>query len=187
MRSCNHCCCGKAISIPYSVVYVSGMQCACVVLLSVTCPAVQYFSTLSHKRKDFEEKKVIKYKTYVLLFSTTFVWNFSHSKKSWETYDQKYIGFNVKFPLFPSNFNVTWIFSTGLKFHQNPSRGSRVVPCRWTDWLADRQTCQSKQSLLVILEMLLKTCTEKKHQNLHSARLNATASPPFHVINYIKR
>ena len=50
---------GKAMSIIYPVVYVSGMQCACIVLLSVVCPAVQYFSTLSHKRKDFREKKLL--------------------------------------------------------------------------------------------------------------------------------
>ena len=115
VRSCNHCCSGKTIHITYSVVYVSGTQCACVVLLSMACPAVQYFSTLSHKRKDFREKRFIKYKMYVLLFSTTFVWNLSHSKKNWDTYDQKYIGLHVKWPLFSSNFNVTWIFWAGFR------------------------------------------------------------------------
>jgi len=28
--------------------YVSSVQCACVILLSVACPALQYFSTLTH-------------------------------------------------------------------------------------------------------------------------------------------
>ena len=49
----------------------------------------------------------------------------------------------VKYPLFLSNFNETWrILSTYFrkktqispsKVHQNPSSGSRVVPCRRRD------------------------------------------------------
>ena len=31
------------------------MQCACALLFSVACPAVQYFSTLFHKRQDFRK------------------------------------------------------------------------------------------------------------------------------------
>ena len=35
------------------------------------------------------EKKYIANKMCVLIFSTTFVWNISHSEKNWERYDQK--------------------------------------------------------------------------------------------------
>ena len=53
-RSCNHCCCGKAMSIAqYQVVY---LQCACATWSFVTCPALHYFSTFSHKRHDFRKK-----------------------------------------------------------------------------------------------------------------------------------
>jgi hypothetical protein len=45
------------------------------------CSALHYFSTLSHKRYDFRKKKVTEHKTCVLIFSTTFVENMSHSKK----------------------------------------------------------------------------------------------------------
>jgi hypothetical protein len=61
-------------------------------LPSVPCPVLQYFSTLSHKQHEFsKKKKVIEHKMRVLIFSTTFVWIVSHSKKNWARYDQKYI------------------------------------------------------------------------------------------------
>jgi hypothetical protein len=41
-------------------------------LLSVACPAVQYFFTLSHKWNYFW-KKVIEHKVCVLIVATTFV------------------------------------------------------------------------------------------------------------------
>jgi hypothetical protein len=45
-----------------------------------------------------------------------------------------YIDLGIKYPLFFSDFNETWIFSAdfekfwNMKFHENPSSGSRVVP-----------------------------------------------------------
>ena len=72
------------------------MQCACATLSSVIWPAEQYFSALSHKRHDYRrEKKIIEHKLCVLNFSTSFVWNISHSKKNSARYYQMYIGIHV--------------------------------------------------------------------------------------------
>jgi hypothetical protein len=53
-------------------------------------PALQYFSTFSQKRHDFI-KNVTEHKICDLIFSTTFVWNISHSKYKWVRYDKKCI------------------------------------------------------------------------------------------------
>ena len=67
----------------------------------------------------------------LLIFSTTSVWNVFHSEKKWARYD-----LHVKYPLFLSDINETWTFlidfrkkTSNNKFHENPSSGSKVVPC----------------------------------------------------------
>jgi hypothetical protein len=71
----NRCCRGKAIIITYSeCVFVDvriqhAMRMRPIILSSVVCRALPYFSTLSHKRQDLREE-IIEYKMLVLIFST---------------------------------------------------------------------------------------------------------------------
>jgi hypothetical protein len=55
-----------------------------VIFSSVVCPALPYFSTLSHNWHDFNLKKCMKYKTRVffIFFSTSFFWNILCSKNN---------------------------------------------------------------------------------------------------------
>jgi hypothetical protein len=53
-------------------------------------------------------------------------------------------------PFFLSDFNETWTFSTDFrkssytKFHENPSGGSRTVPCGRTDGQTDGRRDMTK-------------------------------------------
>jgi hypothetical protein len=69
--------------------WLSSKQRACAVLYCHLWPVWLYdFLTLSHKWHDFR-KKVTDHKMYVIIFSTTCVWNISHSKKNSARYCHK--------------------------------------------------------------------------------------------------
>ena len=88
-RSRKCCCRAKARRISYSeclsvalvIQQAKRMRRNTRMLPSVDCPAVPYFSTLSHKLNDFREK-VTEHKMCVLTFSTSFVKHISHYKKN---------------------------------------------------------------------------------------------------------
>jgi hypothetical protein len=87
----------------------------------------------------FEKKKLLNINR-ILIFSTTFVWNISHSKKNWARYDQKcalFFMYSTRYscPIL-TKVEFTWqIFekSSNVNFHENSSSGIRV-PCKQTDW-----------------------------------------------------
>jgi len=79
VRSCNHCCSGKALIIAYcecvsvalGIKHVMRMR--RVILSSLVCPGLRHFYKLSHNLHDFRKK--IYWKQNVFFFSITFVQN----------------------------------------------------------------------------------------------------------------
>jgi len=82
-------------------------------------PAVQYFSTLSHKRHDFflsDWTPNLCFYILYIFFSEIFL---VYGELS-EIWPKMYIGLHVKCPLFLSDINKTWVFKTDfLKIHKN--------------------------------------------------------------------
>ena len=127
-----HCCCGKAITITYSVSesVALGIQHAIrmrhIVIRGM--PDCKLFSTLSLKRQDFPQKS---YCTCAFLFSATFVWSIFYCKKNWARSDDKVRSILCKVPFFrPILTKLEFLvrFSkkfSNTKFHENPFRGSR--------------------------------------------------------------
>ena len=74
-RSCNNCCLGKAMSITFSgcifvALFIQRTKCVRrVVLSSLTCLIVSYFSTSFHKFHDFRKKTSSEHNIFVLIFS----------------------------------------------------------------------------------------------------------------------
>ena len=79
------------------------MPCACAILSSVACPALQHFSTLFHKMNDY---KILDMKLCcdfsLQLLSSTFL-----ILRRIQGDIKMYIVLRVKYPLFFSDFNET--------------------------------------------------------------------------------
>jgi hypothetical protein len=85
---------------------------------SVRCPAfpaLQHLSTLSQKRQDFRKKKLMNAKCMfwfsLQVSSETFL---ILRRTEWDVI-KMYIGLHVKYSLFLSDFNETWILSTDFR------------------------------------------------------------------------
>ena len=120
------------------------MHCAWAILSSLACHALQYLPTLSHKRYDFfffklRNTKCVFWFSLQLLSETFLILRRNERdmiKKCMVvfTYSTHYscpILMKLKFSrhIFEKSSNI--------KFHENPSNGSRVVTCAWTNGQTD--------------------------------------------------
>ena len=104
------------------------------------------FFLISHKRSNFLGG-VMEHKMYVLIFSTSFVWNIYHSKNNWVRYDHKCIlvfmwstGYSCHIIMKLEFLDRFFEKYTEMKFRENPSSGSWLVPCGGTDGWMDGWT-----------------------------------------------
>jgi hypothetical protein len=111
----------------------------------VACPTLKHVATLSHKLHDFREKSSWTQNVCFDFFYKIVLKHFSYWKELTGMWSEMCIGFRVKYRLFLSDFNDTWIFSTDfqkkiIKFLKIPPSGSRIIPCG----RIDRQTDMTK-------------------------------------------
>ena len=117
------------------------MQCACAILSSLDCPALQTFSTLSHKRYDFGKKLLntkCVFRVSSQLLSETFLILRRNERDVienvyWSSCGVPFIiiAFVMKLEL---SRQIVEKYSN-INFREKPSSESRVVPCG-----QDRQT-----------------------------------------------
>jgi len=142
----NRCYRGQAISITYSeCVFVAlfkqqSKRMRRIIQSSVVCPAAPYFSTLARKLYDFRGKKFIEHKMCILIFSTTLSTTFLILRRIQPDIIINVCKYSGKVPVIIVrlrwNLNFLETFSKNIKFHENPSSGSPVLPCGrdgWTD------------------------------------------------------
>jgi hypothetical protein len=112
-----------------------------VVLSSVVCLVLSYLSALSNCSKIYLKK--VGHKMRVLIFCTNFVWNISHCKDNWATCYHSCTEVFKERTRYSCHIVMKLELSRhifkkylDIKYRENSSSGSRVVPC----WQTDRQT-----------------------------------------------
>jgi hypothetical protein len=115
-----------------------------ITLSSVACPAAPKVSTLSHKRKNFRQE-VIEAKICVVflsaLFSETFVILTGNERDVFKNVYWSYVKYRYSCQILMKIEFSRDIFVKilNVKFLENSSIGSRVVPCERSDGQMDRR------------------------------------------------
>ena len=137
MRSCKHCCSGKAIRVLYLWVYICSLWYSAYKDNTPCChlwPARPYHIYPHYFINGaIFGKRLLKIKC-ALIF-TNFGRNISHSKKNSARCYHKCTQAFMQSTRYSSQISIKLeyfqqIFKfSNVKFHENPSSGSRVVPC----------------------------------------------------------
>jgi hypothetical protein len=144
------------------------MKSSCAVLYCRLCLVRLYdnFSTLSHKRHYFQKKKKLLKINYVLIFSTTFVWNIFHSTKKWGRYYHKYLHrSSCKVPFILVRFY--WNLNSLDRFSKNTliSNSMKISPV-WTELFhaggrTDRNRQTDRQADITTIMVAFRNFTNK--------------------------
>ena len=98
------------------------MHCACAILSSVSCPAVPYFPTISHKRHNFREKKLLNTKCVFWFSLQRLSETFLISRRSERNIIITVHSCSVKYPLlFRLSSNVNFLDAFSKKKKQKNS------------------------------------------------------------------
>jgi len=125
-----------------------------IILSSVSCPALKYFFTLSHKWHNFKGKKKSYCTQNVCWFSLQLLFEtFLILRRNERNVIKNVFWSSRKVPLFLWDFNDTWIFwqvfflkISNTKFHENPFSWSQT----------DGETWRNSESLFTVLKTHLK-------------------------------
>jgi len=120
------------------------MKITCAILSSVACPALPYFPCISHKQHNFQRwggGRLLSIKC-VFDFICNFCWNILHSKKNSARFYHKCTCIFAWSTCYSCQILMKLEFSwhifkkySNIKFHENLSGGTRVVPCWWMDMM----------------------------------------------------
>ena len=143
-HSCNHFCSGKTTRVTHrECVFVGILRAIRMhhIVICILFRSTAFFQMISLAARFSETAN--EHEMHVSIFSTAFVWNIFRSKK-WAWYIDKRIlvmlscRYSCPILMKPEFSRQSLEKYSGIKFHENASSESRVVPCGQIDGRAER-------------------------------------------------